>query len=65
MTRTAEESGQGLKEQVRAFWQSHPCGTRFTEGVEPGSPEFFRRVEEFRYAKEGHILAAADFASAG
>ena len=65
MTRTAEESGQDLKEQVRAFWQSHPCGTRFTEGVELGSPEFFRRVEEFRYAKEGHILAAADFASAG
>ena len=53
-----------MKEQVRAFWQSHPCGTKFTEGVELGSPEFFRRVEEFRYAKEGHILRAADFASA-
>jgi SAM-dependent methyltransferase len=65
MTRTAEESGEDLKEQVRAFWQSHPCGTKFTEGVELGSPEFFRRVEEFRYAKEGHILEAADFASAG
>ena len=63
MTRAAEENG--LKEQVRAFWQSHPCGTKFTEGVELGSPEFFRRVEEFRYAKEGHILRAADFASAG
>ena len=59
------EAGQNLKEQVRAFWQSHPCGTKFTEGVELGSPEFFRRVEEFRYAKEGHILVAADFASAG
>ncbi|HEY9283286.1 MAG TPA: class I SAM-dependent methyltransferase [Pyrinomonadaceae bacterium] len=65
MTRTVEESAGSLKEQVRAFWQSHPCGTKFTEGVELGSPEFFRRVEEFRYAKEGHILAAADFASAG
>lgn len=64
MTRTVEESGGSLKEQVRAFWQSHPCGTKFTEGVEVGSPEFFRRVEEFRYAKEGHILEAADFAAA-
>ena len=64
MTRTVEESGPALKEQVRAFWQSHPCGTKFAEGVEVGSPEFFRRVEEFRYAKEGHILEAADFASA-
>ena len=63
ITRLSEESS--LKEQVRAFWQSHPCGTKFTEGAELGSPEFFRRVEEFRYAKEGHILGAADFASAG
>lgn len=64
MTRTVEESANRLKDQVRAFWQSHPCGTKFTEGVELGSPEFFLRVEEFRYAKEGHILEAAGFAGA-
>jgi SAM-dependent methyltransferase len=64
MTRTVEETSRGLKEQVCAFWQSHPCGTKFTDGVDVGSPEFFRRVEEFRYSKEGHILAAGRFAEA-
>jgi ubiquinone/menaquinone biosynthesis C-methylase UbiE len=49
-----------LKEQVRAFWQAHPCGIKFS-AAELGTREFFERVEAHRYAKEGHILAAADF----
>ena len=52
-----------LKERVRAFWQAHPCGTKFTDGA-MGTPEFFERVEAHRYTKEWHIPDAADFAGA-
>ena len=50
-----------LKERVRAFWQAHPCGTKFSD-AEMGTPEFFERVEAHRYDKEWHIPDAADFA---
>jgi len=49
-----------LKERVRAFWQAHPCGTKFSD-AEMGTPEFFERVEAHRYAKEWHIPTAAGF----
>ena len=52
-----------LKERVRAFWQAHPCGTKFSD-AEMGTREFFARVEAHRYAKEWHIPEAADFAGA-
>jgi SAM-dependent methyltransferase len=52
-----------LKERVRAFWQAHPCGTKFSD-AEIGTREFFERVEAHRYAKEWHIPAAANFAAA-
>jgi SAM-dependent methyltransferase len=52
-----------LKERVRAFWQAHPCGTKFSD-AEMGTREFFERVEAHRYEKEWHIPAAADFANA-
>jgi SAM-dependent methyltransferase len=52
-----------LKERVRAFWQAHPCGTKFTD-AETGSREFFARIERHRYEKEWHIPRAADFAGA-
>ena len=43
-----------LKERVRAFWQAHPCGTKFSD-AEMGTREFFQRVEAHRYATEWHI----------
>src|SRR6266851_6021983 len=52
-----------LKERVRAFWQAHPCGTKFSD-AEMGTREFFARVDAHRYAKEWHIPEAADFAGA-
>jgi len=52
-----------LKERVRAFWQAHPCGTKFSD-TEIGTREFFARIEAHRYAKEWHIPEAADFAGA-
>jgi SAM-dependent methyltransferase len=57
------DSNADLKERVRAFWQSHPCGTKFSD-AEMGTPEFFERVEAHRYTKEWHIPEAADFAGA-
>ena len=51
-----------LKEQVRAFWQEHPCGTKFADAP-PGSRLFYELVEQHRYQKEWHIPAAAEFAS--
>ena len=50
-----------LKERVRAFWQEHPCGTKFADAP-PGSRRFYELVEEHRYEKEWHIPAAAGFA---
>jgi SAM-dependent methyltransferase len=55
------DANNDLKERVRAFWQAHPCGTKFSD-AEIGTREFFERVEAHRYAKEWHIPDAADFA---
>lgn len=52
-----------LKERVRAFWQAHPCGTKFSD-AEIGTREFFEHIEAHRYEKEWHIPEAADFAGA-
>src|ERR1051325_2347714 len=51
---------QSLKERVRAFWQAHPCGTKFAD-AEVGSRAFFEAVEEHRYRTEWHIPEAAGF----
>jgi 2-polyprenyl-3-methyl-5-hydroxy-6-metoxy-1,4-benzoquinol methylase len=58
----AIDPNQELKERVRAFWQEHPCGTKFSD-AEMGTREFFDRVEAHRYGKEWHIPMAADFSS--
>src|SRR6266487_1119923 len=57
------DSNDNLKEQVRAFWQAHPCGTKFAS-ANPGSSRFYELVEAHRYSKEWHIPVAADFAGA-
>ncbi|SRR6266404_3190161 len=59
----ATSANNDLKERVRAFWQAHPCGTKFSD-AEMGTPEFFEIVEAHRYTKEWHIPEAADFAGA-
>lgn len=56
------EANAQLKERVRAFWQEHPCGTKFADAPE-GSRRFFELVEQHRYQKEWHIPVAADFQS--
>lgn len=54
---------QELKERVRAFWQEHPCGTKFSD-TEIGTREFYEGIEARRYQKEWHIPKAANFAGA-
>lgn len=49
-----------LKEDVRTFWEGAPCGAK-TAGAEPGTPEFFRQVEEWRYSVEPFIPEIARF----
>ncbi len=44
----AEQKSEEAKEQVRAFWNAHPCGTQFTH-LAWGSREFFDEVERVRY----------------
>jgi len=62
-TAKATDANNELKERVRAFWQAHPCGSKFSD-AEMGTREFFERVEAHRYAKEWHIPKAANFAAA-
>jgi ubiquinone/menaquinone biosynthesis C-methylase UbiE len=57
------EANSQLKDRVRAFWQEHPCGTKFAD-AEPGSRRFYELVEAHRYEKEWHIPIAAGFADA-
>lgn len=57
------DSNEHLKERVRAFWQAHPCGTKFAD-AEPGTAKFYELVAAHRYAKEWHIPEAANFAGA-
>ena len=57
------EANSQLKDRVRAFWQEHPCGTKFAD-AEPGSRRFYELVEAHRYEKEWHIPIAAGFALA-
>src|SRR2546421_6780709 len=56
-----DDANAQLKQRVRAFWQTHPCGTKFSN-AEIGTREFFERIEAHRYEKEWHIQTAANFA---
>jgi len=55
-------ANEELKQRVRAFWQEHPCGSKFSD-AETGTREFFQAVENHRYEKEWHIPEAANFAA--
>jgi len=48
-----------VKDKVRDFWDSDPCGTRYLHG-----PDGFEAHAQTRYALEPHIPAFAQFASA-
>jgi ubiquinone/menaquinone biosynthesis C-methylase UbiE len=53
------QSAPDLKEKVRQFWNSDPCGTRYLEGQED-----FETHARNRYGLEPYIPGFAQFASA-
>jgi ubiquinone/menaquinone biosynthesis C-methylase UbiE len=60
MNETIETHSEELKERVREYWDSHPCGTQFTQLVW-GSREFFEEVERFRYETQPFMKKIAGF----
>lgn len=49
-----------LKEAVRGFWESEPCGSTLTQ-LEPGSAGYYEDIERKRYALEPFIPSFAEF----
>lgn len=52
-----------LNDTVQSFWEQGPCGTEssITDDAKQGSPEWFQRIEDHRYAIEPMIHAIAQF----
>lgn len=46
--------------EVREFWNAHPCGEELVGGVTEDFEEFYARYDKFRYSREGHILKRLD-----
>ncbi|HTP13772.1 MAG TPA: methyltransferase domain-containing protein [Bacteroidota bacterium] len=55
-----ERDDEQLKEQVRAYWNAHPCGTQFTHLI-PGSREFYEEVERYRYEAQPFMRRVMEF----
>jgi ubiquinone/menaquinone biosynthesis C-methylase UbiE len=49
-----------LKDEVQEYWNSHPCGTQFTD-LEWGSKTFFDEVERFRYSSQPFMTDVVGF----
>lgn len=54
---------QDLKEQVRDFWDTRPCGTADVRDVPEGTEEFFAALDARRYALEPFIERYARFSA--
>jgi len=52
-----------LNTEVRAYWEKQPCGTDkvVTKQLPEGSPEWFKKIEEYRYTVEPFIHSVAQF----
>jgi SAM-dependent methyltransferase len=48
------------EQDIRAFWDAHPCGDHQVESLNADYEAFFQRYDEFRYSREGHILRRLD-----
>jgi len=49
-----------VKDDVREYWNAHPCGTQFTD-LKWGSKEFFDEVEKFRYSTQPFMKKIVGF----
>lgn len=55
-----KKNGERLKQEVRNYWNAHPCGTQFT-GLQWGSREFFDSVEKHRYETQPFMRKVPGF----
>jgi ubiquinone/menaquinone biosynthesis C-methylase UbiE len=49
-----------IKKQVQNFWQQRPCDSWFADG-QPGTPGFYRTLDEHRYRVHPKLLSAVGF----
>src|SRR5258706_682295 len=49
-----------LKKQIQNFWQQTPCDSWFAD-AQPGSPDFYRILDEHRYRVHSKLHCAVDF----
>jgi SAM-dependent methyltransferase len=53
-----------IENEIHDFWESHPCGAELvgdlSDETRSDYEEFFRRYDDYRYAKEPHILKNLD-----
>ncbi len=55
-----ERDDEKLKQEVREYWNAHPCGTQFTHLV-AGSKEFYEEVERYRYQTQPFMRRLMEF----
>jgi len=55
-----ETENHHLKQEVKQFWDTRPCGTQFTQ-LAWGSKEFFDDVESTRYATQPFMKSLVGF----
>jgi SAM-dependent methyltransferase len=48
------------EENIRDFWNAHPCDDHQVESLKADYEVLFQRYDEFRYSRQGHILARLD-----
>ena len=61
MRRTmVDRDSEVLKNEVRDYWNSNPCGTQFTD-LEWGNKAFFDEVERFRYQSQPFMNRLIEF----
>jgi ubiquinone/menaquinone biosynthesis C-methylase UbiE len=52
-----------IKKQVQCFWQQSPCDSWFTD-AQPGTPAFYRALDEHRYRVHPKLLSSVGFENA-
>jgi ubiquinone/menaquinone biosynthesis C-methylase UbiE len=50
----------GVKKRVQSFWEQTPCDSWFADG-QPGTPAFYRSLDEHRYRVHPKLLSAVNF----
>jgi ubiquinone/menaquinone biosynthesis C-methylase UbiE len=48
------------EDEIRDFWNTHPCGDHQVESLKGDYEAFFARYDELRYRREAHILRRLD-----